>query len=120
MLKLYSIGDMADACKVSAATVRRWIDRGELAAVHVGSMIRITEEEIYSFIGLPLPDPYLAKGTAEYTHEEIVAFALRQAKINKRNLKARNGRRPCTRKIARRTRELIASSSISSAPGPDR
>jgi excisionase family DNA binding protein len=120
MLKLYSIGDMADTCRVSAMTVRRWIDRGELAVVHVGHLIRITEEEMYSFIGLPLPDPYLRKDAAECTHEEAVAFALRQAAVNKRKLKAEKRRRPCTRKVARRTRELVVSSSISSTPGPVR
>jgi excisionase family DNA binding protein len=53
--------DMAQACRVSVATVRRWIDRGELAAITIsGGHIRITEEEMYAFVGLPIPETEFA------------------------------------------------------------
>ncbi|MFQ5792433.1 MAG: helix-turn-helix domain-containing protein [Acidobacteriota bacterium] len=47
---LYSIRETADLLKVSTKTIRRWIESGELPAHRLGRQIRISEDDLLTFI----------------------------------------------------------------------
>jgi excisionase family DNA binding protein len=48
--RLLSIGEVAEYCAVSDKTVRRWIDRKQLRAHHLGRQWRIASEDLESFL----------------------------------------------------------------------
>ena len=47
---LLTIRDVAKRCRVDEKTVRRWIDRGELAAHKLGRQWRISERDLRKFL----------------------------------------------------------------------
>lgn len=47
---LLTITDVAERCRVSTKTVRRWIERGELAAFRLGRQWRISERDLKRFL----------------------------------------------------------------------
>jgi len=49
--KLYSIATVAERLEVSQDTVRRLIAQGELAAIRIGSNVRVEATEFESFLG---------------------------------------------------------------------
>jgi excisionase family DNA binding protein len=50
--KFFSIAYVAEALSVSARTVRRWIDRGELVAHRLGRVVRIAESDLKAFLAV--------------------------------------------------------------------
>ena len=48
--KLLSIGDVADILQVSDKTIRRWIERGELPIHRLGRQIRISADDLATFV----------------------------------------------------------------------
>ena len=49
---LFTIPDVADICRVSTKTVRRWIAAGDLVAMRLGSQWRIAPEDLDRFMRL--------------------------------------------------------------------
>jgi putative molybdopterin biosynthesis protein len=49
-VKLYTVREVAEKLRVKSATVYSWIKKGKLAAIRVGRLLRITEEQIDSFV----------------------------------------------------------------------
>ena len=49
---LLTIPDVAEFCRVSTKTVRRWIAASDLAAIKLGTQWRITPEDLNRFIRL--------------------------------------------------------------------
>ena len=49
---LLTIPDVADYCRVSTKTVRRWITADDLVAIKLGNQWRITPEDLDRFIRL--------------------------------------------------------------------
>ncbi len=47
---LLKIVDIADHCRVSVKTVRRWISSGELPASKLGAQWRITPKDLQIFL----------------------------------------------------------------------
>jgi excisionase family DNA binding protein len=47
---LLSVGAVADRLDLSQKTIRRWIERGELPAHHLGRAIRISEEDLALYL----------------------------------------------------------------------
>ncbi len=47
---LLTISEVAEFCRVSTRTVRRWIERGELAAHRLGRQVRISEKDLRAFL----------------------------------------------------------------------
>ena len=47
---LLTISEVAEVCRVSTRTVRRWIKRGELAAHRLGRQLRISEKDLRAFL----------------------------------------------------------------------
>ena len=48
--RLFSVADTAQRLVVSARTVRRWIDEGQLPIHRLGRQIRIAEADLVAFI----------------------------------------------------------------------
>jgi len=48
--KVYTTEEVAQQLRVDAATVRKWIRSGELAAIDVGGEYRIPESSLQEFI----------------------------------------------------------------------
>jgi excisionase family DNA binding protein len=48
--KVYTVEEVASQLRVDARTVRKWIRRGELAAIDVGREYRIRESSLQDFI----------------------------------------------------------------------
>jgi excisionase family DNA binding protein len=48
--RLLAVTDIADLLRVSIKTVRRWIDRGDLRAHHLGRCVRVSEEDLNAFL----------------------------------------------------------------------
>jgi excisionase family DNA binding protein len=51
-LKFFTIDEVTEMLSVSARTVRRWIDRGELVAHHFGAAVRISDADLRAFLAL--------------------------------------------------------------------
>ena len=47
---LLTISEVAEVCRVSTRTVRRWIKRGEMAAHRLGRQVRISEKDLKIFL----------------------------------------------------------------------
>ena len=47
---LLTVSEVAEVCRVSDRTVRRWIERGELAAHRLGRQVRISEKDMKMFL----------------------------------------------------------------------
>lgn len=50
--RLLTIRDVADILRVSAKSVRRWIDAGDLVAHCVGRQLRVSQGDLETFIKL--------------------------------------------------------------------
>jgi excisionase family DNA binding protein len=48
-LRFFTIPDVAESSQVSARTVRRWIESGELIAYRFGRSVRIADEDLRGF-----------------------------------------------------------------------
>jgi excisionase family DNA binding protein len=48
--KFYTIAQIAECVDVSARTVRRWIENGNLVAHRIGSLVRIAEADFQTFL----------------------------------------------------------------------
>ena len=48
--RLLSIADVAERCRVSEKTIRRWIAVGDLAAHKLGRQWRISEDDLRRFM----------------------------------------------------------------------
>jgi excisionase family DNA binding protein len=47
---LLSVAEIADRLKLSEKTVRRWIERGDLPAHHLGRAVRISEDDLALYL----------------------------------------------------------------------
>ena len=47
---LLTVSEVAEVCRVSPRTVRRWIERGELPAHRLGRQLRISEKDLKIFL----------------------------------------------------------------------
>ena len=47
---LLTISEVAEVCRLSTRTVRRWIERGELPAHRLGRQLRISEKDLKIFL----------------------------------------------------------------------
>jgi excisionase family DNA binding protein len=47
---LLSVADIADRLKLSEKTVRRWIERGDLPAHHLGRAVRVSEDDLALYL----------------------------------------------------------------------
>ena len=47
---LLTISEVAEVCRVAPRTVRRWIERGEMAAHRLGRQVRISEKDLKIFL----------------------------------------------------------------------
>jgi excisionase family DNA binding protein len=52
LIPLLIIPDVADICRVSTKTVRRWIAAGDLVAIRLGNQWRIAPADLDRFIRL--------------------------------------------------------------------
>ncbi|HEY7416852.1 MAG TPA: helix-turn-helix domain-containing protein [Ktedonobacteraceae bacterium] len=50
--KLHTVKDIAARLKVSDKTVRRWLNSGQIEAIHLGRQLRFEEREVKRFIDL--------------------------------------------------------------------
>ncbi len=48
--RFYTIADVAELVQVAPRSVRRWIRSGQLAAHRFGSIVRISESDLASFL----------------------------------------------------------------------
>ena len=46
----YTVDDVAETCRVSSRTVRRWIDNDDLVAHRIGRLIRISPADLDTFL----------------------------------------------------------------------
>jgi excisionase family DNA binding protein len=51
-LNFLTIVEVADRVHVSTRTVRRWTDAGDLVVHRIGSVVRISEGDLRSFLAL--------------------------------------------------------------------
>ena len=47
---LLSVADIADRLKLSEKTIRRWIERGDLPAHHLGRAVRVSEDDLSLYL----------------------------------------------------------------------
>lgn len=47
----FTIRDIAELMKISTRTVARWIECGDLKAVRVGAVVRVSEKALKDFLG---------------------------------------------------------------------
>ena len=47
---LLTVSEVAEVCRLSTRTVRRWIERGELPAHRLGRQVRISEKDLKIFL----------------------------------------------------------------------
>ena len=47
---LLTVSEVAEVCRLSTRTVRRWIERGELPAHRLGRQLRISEKDLKIFL----------------------------------------------------------------------
>lgn len=55
MQNIYTPEEVAKNLKASRRTVYRWIEKGELKAFKAGKLVRITREDLESFLGRSIP-----------------------------------------------------------------
>ena len=48
--RLLAVSEIADLLVVSTKTIRRWIERGELHAHHLGRRVRVSEEDLTAYL----------------------------------------------------------------------
>lgn len=48
--RLLTIADVADRCRVSPRSVRRWIDDGRLRVIRLGRNVRVSEGDLANFL----------------------------------------------------------------------
>lgn len=71
--QVFTLPEVAEACRVSIRTVRKWIASGRLACVHVGRRYTVTQEAIdemrsrygrpaVELSARPTPPPELRRG----------------------------------------------------------
>jgi excisionase family DNA binding protein len=48
-LRFFTVDDVAAAMVVSAKTVRRWIDQGDLHSHRVGRLVRVSDDDFRAF-----------------------------------------------------------------------
>ena len=51
-INFFTISDVAERLRVSARTVRRWIEGGHLPVHRVGGIVRIAESDLRAFLAL--------------------------------------------------------------------
>jgi excisionase family DNA binding protein len=51
-IKFFTIAEVADRLRVSARTVRRWIENGELIAHRPGGIVRVAESDLRAFLAV--------------------------------------------------------------------
>ena len=49
-MKYLMVAEVADLLRVRRETVYRWIKDGEIASIHLGRTVRISEDALQSFI----------------------------------------------------------------------
>ncbi len=88
--KLYTIGEVALKCRVSAETVRRWIRDDKLRGLTLGQSgaYRVPETALMDFLGMEAPEPPRELSEIELREKQI-AFALAQAEKFKKIYKGR-------------------------------
>ena len=47
---LLTVSEVAEFCRLSPRTVRRWIERNELAALRLGRQVRVSEKDLKIFL----------------------------------------------------------------------
>ena len=47
---LLTVSEVAEFCRVSTRTVRRCIERGELATIRIGRLLRVSEKDLKIFL----------------------------------------------------------------------
>ena len=50
MPRLLAVSEIAALLAVSTKTIRRWIERGELHAHHLGRRVRVSEEDLTAYL----------------------------------------------------------------------
>ena len=83
-----TIQETAGLLKVSERTVRRWIEKGELAALKIGRAVRIRQQDIDSRV-------QGASVEVAYDTEEQLAV-LERASALRAKIRARNGGKPAS------------------------
>jgi excisionase family DNA binding protein len=51
-IKFFTIAEVAERLHVSARTVRRWIEAGDLVAHRIGGIVRVAESDLRAFLAL--------------------------------------------------------------------
>jgi excisionase family DNA binding protein len=51
-IRFFTISEVAERLHVSARTVRRWIEAGDLVAHRIGGIVRIAESDLRAFLAL--------------------------------------------------------------------
>jgi excisionase family DNA binding protein len=51
-IQFFTISEVAERLHVSARTVRRWIEAGDLVAHRIGGLVRIAEDDLRAFLAL--------------------------------------------------------------------
>jgi excisionase family DNA binding protein len=51
-IRFFAISEVAERLHVSARTVRRWIEAGDLVAHRIGGVVRIAEGDLRAFLAL--------------------------------------------------------------------
>jgi excisionase family DNA binding protein len=51
-IRFFTISEVAERLHVSARTVRRWIEAGDLIAHRIGGIVRIAEGDLLAFLAL--------------------------------------------------------------------
>jgi excisionase family DNA binding protein len=49
-MQVYTVQEVAEQLKISPRTVERLIARQQLAAVQVGRRLRVTDEQLYTYV----------------------------------------------------------------------
>ena len=50
--RMLTVSDVAERLQVCTKTVRRWIDRSELRVHRIGRQLRISEDDVATFIAV--------------------------------------------------------------------
>lgn len=65
-MKVYTTDDVAETLSVSRRTIERHIESGNLEAMKIGRLIRITQDQLNAFLLNSVYDPF-SKGEAIVT-----------------------------------------------------